>query len=129
MMSTASAEVDTHTSFGPLKQVDAGVLSIGYAQAGPANGPAVILLHGWPYDIHAYVDVAPALESAGFRVIIPYLRGFGPTRFLSAQTLRDGEQLAFALDTVALMDALDIGRAILAGYDYGGRAADIVAAL
>lgn len=116
-------------TFGALKQVNAGVLSVGYAEAGPAKGPVVILLHGWPYDIYAYADVAPVLASAGYRVIVPYLRGFGPTRFLSAETFRDGEQLAFAIDTVALMDALKIDRAILAGYDYGGRAADIVAVL
>ena len=119
----------THTSFAPLKQVNAGALSVGYAEAGPVDGPVVILLHGWPYDIYAYVDVAPALGSAGYRVIIPYLRGFGPTRFLSAEAFRNGEQLAFAVDTVALMDALKIDRAILAGYDYGGRAANIVAVL
>lgn len=117
----------THTSFPPLKQINAGALSVGYAEVGPANGPVVILLHGWPYDIHAYVDVAPVLASAGYRVIVPYLRGFGPTRLLSAEALRNGEQVAFAVDTVALMDALNIDRAILAGYDYGGRAADIVA--
>jgi pimeloyl-ACP methyl ester carboxylesterase len=142
MISSAKAEVNktaaetvspikrgTHTSFAPLKQIEAGALSIGYAEVGPVDGPVVILLHGWPYDIYAYVDVAPALGSAGYRVIIPYLRGFGPTRFLSAEAFRNGEQLAFAVDTVALMDALKIDRAILAGYDYGGRAANIVAVL
>lgn len=118
-----------HMEFGTIKEINAGVLVVGYADVGPPEGPVVILLHGWPYDIYAYVDVAPVLASAGYRVIIPYLRGFGPTRFLSTETFRDGEQLAFALDTVALMDALEIDRAILAGYDYGGRAADIVAAL
>ena len=119
----------THTSFPSLKQIKAGALSVGYAEVGPANGPVVILLHGWPYDIHAYADVAPILASAGYRVVVPYLRGFGPTRFLSTEAFRNGEQLAFAVDTVALMDALNIDRAILAGYDYGGRAANIVAVL
>ena len=118
-----------NTSFGPLKQIDAGVLSIGYAQAGPGDGPAVILLHGWLYDIHSYVDVAPALASAGFRVIVPYLRGYGTTRFLSDETVRNGQQTAVALDTIALMDALKIDRAIVAGFDWGARNADIMAAL
>jgi pimeloyl-ACP methyl ester carboxylesterase len=115
--------------FGSLKQINAGALSIGYAESGPADGPVVICLHGWPYDIYAYADVAPVLAAAGYRVIVPYLRGFGPTRFLSTETFRNGDQLAFAIDTVALMDALKIDTATLAGYDYGGRAADIVAAL
>jgi pimeloyl-ACP methyl ester carboxylesterase len=115
--------------FGSMKQINAGALSVGYAEVGPADGPVVILLHGWPYDIYAYAEVAPILVSAGYRVIVPYLRGFGPTQFLSATSFRNGEQLAFALDTVALMDALKLASPILAGYDYGGRAADIVAAL
>jgi pimeloyl-ACP methyl ester carboxylesterase len=115
--------------FGSLKHVTAGALSVGYAEVGPADGPVVILLHGWPYDIYAYGEVAPILVAAGHRVIVPYLRGFGPTRFLSATSFRNGEQLAFALDTVAFMDALNIDAPILAGYDYGGRAANIVAAL
>lgn len=119
----------THTSFGALKQVDAGLLTIGYAEAGPADAPAVILLHGWPYDIHAYVDVAPLLAAAGYRVIVPYLRGFGTTRFLSGATFRNAQQAAVALDVIALMDALKIRRAILGGYDWGARTADIVAAL
>ena len=119
----------TSTSFGPLKQVDAGVLNVGYAEAGPADGPAVVLLHGWPYDIHSYVEVVPLLSAAGHRAIIPYLRGFGATRFLSDATLRNGEQAALALDVIALMDALEIERAILAGFDWGARTADIVAAL
>src|SRR5262245_42038568 len=118
-----------HTSFGPLKQVDAGVLNVGYAEAGPANGPPVILLHGWPYDIHAFVDVAPALASAGFRVIVPYLRGYGPTRFLAGDTVRNGQPSALAADVVALMDALKIDKATLAGFDWGARTANIVAAL
>jgi pimeloyl-ACP methyl ester carboxylesterase len=116
-------------SFAVLKQIDAGELSIGYAEGGPAAGPVVICLHGWPYDINAYADVTPILASAGNRVIVPFLRGFGPTRFTSAASFRNGEQLAFAIDTIALMDALKIDKAVLAGYDYGGRAANIVAAL
>src|SRR5215207_6151884 len=96
----------TNTSFGPLKQIDAGVLNVGYAEAGPADGPAVILLHGWPYDIHSYVDVAPLLASAGRRVIVPYLRGFGTTNFLPGETFRNGQPSAIALDIIALMDAL-----------------------
>ena len=119
----------THTTFASLKQIDAGVLNVGYAEAGPADGPAVILLHGWPYDIHSYVDVAPLLASAGYRVIVPYLRGYGTTRFLSGETVRNGQQSAVAVDTIALMDALKIEKATLAGYDWGGRTADIVAAL
>jgi pimeloyl-ACP methyl ester carboxylesterase len=119
----------TNTSFGSLKQIDAGVLNVGYAEAGPAHGPVVILLHGWPYDIHSFVDVAPLLASAGYRVIVPYLRGHGPTRFLSSETVRNGQQAATAVDIVALMDALKIEKAILAGYDWGGRTAGIMAAL
>ena len=98
----------TNTSFAQLKQIEAGVLNVGYAEVGPVNGSAVVLLHGWPYDIHTYVDVAPVLASAGYRVIVPYLRGFGSTRFLSDATFRNGEQAALALDTIALMDALGI---------------------
>ncbi|MDQ8726306.1 alpha/beta hydrolase [Bradyrhizobium sp. LHD-71] len=119
----------THTSFSTLKQVDAGVLNVGYAEVGPADGPAVILLHGWPYDIYSYVDVAPLLASAGYRVIIPYLRGYGTTRFLSNATPRNGQQAALATDIVALMDALRIEKATIAGYDWGARTADIIAAL
>jgi pimeloyl-ACP methyl ester carboxylesterase len=119
----------TSTSFGPLKQVDAGVLDVGYAEAGPADGPAVVLLHGWPYDIHSYVEVIPLLAAAGYRAIVPYLRGFGTTRFLSDATFRNGEQAALAVDVIALMDALEIERAILTGFDWGARTADIVAAL
>jgi pimeloyl-ACP methyl ester carboxylesterase len=118
-----------NTSFAPLKQIDAGLLNVGYAEAGPANGPAVILLQGWPYDIYSYVDVAPLLASAGYRVIVPYLRGFGTTRFLSTETFRNGQQSLVALDIIALMDALKIGKAILAGFDWGGRTADIIAVL
>jgi pimeloyl-ACP methyl ester carboxylesterase len=119
----------TNTSFGLLKQIDAGVLNIGYAEAGPANGPAVILLHGWPYDIYSYVDVAPLLASAGYRVIVPFLRGYGTTRFLASSTFRGGQPSATAADIVALMDALGIEKATLAGYDWGARTANIVAAL
>ncbi|KAA0697208.1 alpha/beta hydrolase [Neorhizobium sp. P12A] len=119
----------TNTSFAPLKQIDAGLLNIGYAEAGPANGPVVILLHGWPYDIYSFVDVAPLLASAGYRVIIPYLRGYGTTRFLSSDTVRNGQQAVVAVDIIALMDALKIEKAVVAGYDWGARTADIVAAL
>jgi pimeloyl-ACP methyl ester carboxylesterase len=119
----------TNASFGPLRQIDAGLLSIGYAEAGPSGGPVVMLLHGWPYDIHSYVDVAPSLASAGYRVIVPYLRGYGTTRFLSSETFRNGQQSVLALDVVALMDALSIEKAILAGFDWGARTADIIAAL
>ena len=119
----------TSTSFGPVKQVDAGLLNVGYAEAGPPDGPAVILLHRWPYDIHSFADVTPALASAGYRVIVPFVRGYGTTRFLSDETLRNGQQAAVAVDVIALMDALGIGNAILAGFDWGARSADIVAAL
>ncbi|HZB94966.1 MAG TPA: alpha/beta hydrolase [Herpetosiphonaceae bacterium] len=119
----------TPTSFGSLKQIDAGLLTVGYAEAGPVDGPAVILLHGWPYDIHSYVDVAPLLAAKGYRVIVPYLRGYGTTHFLSSETVRNGQQSVVALDTVALMDALGIGKAIIAGFDWGARTANIIAAL
>jgi len=122
-------EPGTNTSFGPLKQIDAGVLNVGYAEAGPADGPVVILLHGWPYDIHSYVDVAPLLASAGYRVIVPYVRGYGTTRFLSSGTVRNGQPSAVAVDVVALMDALNIGKATLGGFDWGARTANIIAAL
>ncbi len=119
----------TNTTFGPLKQIDAGVLNVGYAEAGPTDGPAVMLLHGWPYDIHSYVDVAPLLASTGYRVIVPYLRGYGPTRFLASDTVRNGQQSALALDIIALMNGLNIEQAILGGYDWGARTANIIAAL
>src|ERR687897_1059858 len=122
-------EPGTNTSFDSLKQIDAGVLNVGYAEAGPSDGPAVILLHGWPYDIHSYVDVAPLLAEAGYRAIVPYLRGYGTTRFLSGDTFRNGQQSLIAVDIIALMDALDIEKAILAGYDWGARTANIIAAL
>ena len=118
-----------HTQFGALKQIDAGVLNVGYAEAGPADGPAVLLLHGWPYDIHSYAEVAPLLASKGYRVIVPYLRGYGATRFLSGETLRNGQQAALALDAVALMDALKIEKAVIGGFDWGARTANIMAAL
>jgi pimeloyl-ACP methyl ester carboxylesterase len=119
----------THTSFGSLKQIDAGVLNIGYAEAGPANGAPIILLHGWPYDIHSFVDVAPLLASAGYRVIIPHLRGYGTTRFLSRDTFRNAQPSAVALDTIALMDALKIEKATFGAFDWGARTANIIAAL
>jgi pimeloyl-ACP methyl ester carboxylesterase len=119
----------TRNAFAPLRQIDAGVLSVGYAEAGPADGPAVILLHGWPYDIHTYVDVAPLLAAAGYRVIVPHLRGYGTTRFLSGDTPRNGQQSAIAADIIALMDALKIETAILGGCDWGARTVNIMAAL
>ena len=119
----------SNASFGTIKQIDAGVLNVGYAEAGPSNGPVAILLHGWPYDIHAFVDVAPILAKAGYRVIIPHLRGYGTTQFLSGETLRNGEPAALAVDIIALMDALDIKKAAIAGFDWGARTADIIAAL
>ena len=119
----------TNRSFGTLKQIDAGVLNVGYAETGSPNGPAVILLHGWPYDIHSYVDVAPLLASAGYRVIIPYLRGYGTTRFLSSETVRNGQPSVVAVDIIALMDALKVEKATLAGFDWGARTANIIAAL
>jgi pimeloyl-ACP methyl ester carboxylesterase len=123
------SELHKKSAFDSPKQVDAGVLSIGYVEDGPANGIPVILLHGWPYDIHSYYDVAPLLAARGYRVIIPYLRGYGSTRFLSPSTLRNAQQSALAQDIIHLMDALQIHRAILAGFDWGARTADIVAAL
>jgi pimeloyl-ACP methyl ester carboxylesterase len=131
-MSTAKEPMtkpETNTSFGPLKQINAGVLSVAYAEAGPARGPAVILLHGWPYDIHSFADVTPVLASRGYRVIVPYLRGYGTTRFLSDASPRNGQQAALGVDTIALMDALGIGQAIIGGFDWGARSADVVAAL
>jgi len=118
-----------NTSFGALKQIDAGLLNVGYAEAGKSDGPAVVLLHGWPYDIHSFVDVAPRLAQAGYRVIVPSLRGYGTTRFLSSTTPRNGQQSVIAVDILALMDALRIEQAILGGFDWGARAADIIAAL
>ena len=116
-------------SFEIIKQIDAGVLNIGYAEAGSENDPVVILLHGWPYDIQSFADVTPLLASAGYRVIIPYLRGFGTTKFLSTETFRNGQQSALAVDIIDLMDALKIKKAIIGGFDWGARTANIIAAL
>lgn len=117
-----------NTGFPPLKQIEAGLLDVGYAEVGPAGGTPVVLLHGWPYDIHAFVDVAPLLAAKGYRAIVPYLRGYGTTSFLSPETFRNGQQGAVATDLIAFMDALKIPRAILAGFDWGARTADIIAA-
>jgi pimeloyl-ACP methyl ester carboxylesterase len=129
----ARAEPETakapNATFGPLNQINAGVLNVGYVELGAADRPAVILLHGWPYDIHSYREVAPLLASAGYRVIVPYFRGYGTTRFLSGQAFRNGQQAALAVDTIALMDALGVQKAVVAGYDWGARTADIMAAL
>jgi pimeloyl-ACP methyl ester carboxylesterase len=122
-------QTPANTSFRILKQIDAGLLNVGYGEDGPSDGPPVLLLHGWPYDIHSYVDVAPLLARAGYRVIVPYLRGYGTTRFLSSDTFRNGQQGVVAVDAIALMNALQIEKAILAGFDWGARTADIVAAL
>jgi pimeloyl-ACP methyl ester carboxylesterase len=116
-------------SFDTLKQIDAGELNVGYAEAGPSDGPVVLLLHGWPYDIHSFVDVTPLLAAQGYRVIVPYVRGYGTTRFLASNSFRNGQQSAVALDTIALMDALNIEQAILAAFDWGARTANIIAAL
>jgi pimeloyl-ACP methyl ester carboxylesterase len=130
LLGTATPALATaHAGFESLKQVAAGALSVGYAELGPADGPAVILLHGWPYDIHAFGEVAPILADTGYRVIVPYLRGYGTTRFLSDSALRNGEPAALAADVIALMDALKIERAVLGGFDWGARTANIVAAL
>jgi len=122
---TASLE----SPLGTLRQLDAGLLNVGYVDAGPTDGPAALLLHGWPYDIHSYTDVVPLLTAAGYRAIVPHLRGYGTTRFLSDETERNGEQAALALDAVALLDALGIETAVVAGFDWGARSADILAAL
>jgi pimeloyl-ACP methyl ester carboxylesterase len=119
----------TNTSFAALKQIEAGLLNVGYAESGPADGEPVLLLHGWPYDIHSFVDVAPMLASAGYRVIVPYVRGYGTTRFLSDATVRSGQPSVVAADIIALMDALKIEKATLAGFDWGARTADIIAVL
>ncbi|MEH2536173.1 MULTISPECIES: alpha/beta fold hydrolase [unclassified Bradyrhizobium] len=126
---SSGLKTDTNTSFGKLKQINAGVLNVGYAEMGSTTGPVAILLHGWPYDIHSFVNVAPLLAEAGYRVIIPYLRGYGTTRFLSAETMRNGEPAALAIDVIDLMDALGIKQAVIAGFDWGARTADILAAL
>jgi pimeloyl-ACP methyl ester carboxylesterase len=119
----------TRSAFGTPKQVDAGLLNAGYVEVGPAQGPAVFLLHGWPYDIYSYLDVAPMLASKGYRVIVPYARGYGTTRFLSGDTFRNGQPSALAADVVAMMDTLRVDRAVIGGYDWGARSADIIAAL
>ena len=123
------AQSEAPGSFTSLKQIDAGVLNVGYVEAGPIDGPAVILLHGWPYDIHSFGEVTPRLAAAGFHVIVPYARGYGSTSFLSSGTPRTGQPSALAVDTIALMDALNIKQATIAGFDWGARTADIVAAL
>jgi pimeloyl-ACP methyl ester carboxylesterase len=128
-LTATAAHTPSSTSFGPVSQIDAGVLNVGYVEVGPSDGPAVLLLHGWPYDIHSYAEVAPMLTSEGYRVIVPHLRGYGTTRFLSDESVRNGEQAALAVDVTALMDALEIERATVAGFDWGARTADIVAAL
>ena len=127
-MAQAIDELPT-SLLGPVKQVDAGPLSVGYVEAGPADGSAVILLHGWPYDVYSFAEVIPILAAAGFHVVVPYLRGYGSTRFLSGETMRNGQQAVLAQDTVEFMDALNIKRAIVAGFDWGARSADIIAAL
>jgi pimeloyl-ACP methyl ester carboxylesterase len=116
-------------SFGPVQQIDAGPLNVGYVEVGPPNGPPVVLLHGWPYDIHSYAEVAPALGAAGHRVVVPFLRGYGTTRFVSDDTMRNGQQSALAVDVIDLMDALGIESATVAGFDWGARTANVVAAL
>src|SRR5215213_7658188 len=126
---TVVSNLPANNSFGPVKQIDAGLLNVGYVEAGPANGRPVILLHGWPYDIYSFVDVAPLLAAEGYRVIVPFLRGHGTTRFLSDATFRNGQPSAIATDIIALMDALKIEKATLAGFDWGARTADIIAAL
>jgi pimeloyl-ACP methyl ester carboxylesterase len=127
--SQLTIKAGTNTSLGPLKRINAGLLNVAYAEAGPSDGPPVLLLHGWPYDIHSFVDVTPALASAGYHVLVPYLRGYGATRFLSSEAFRNGQPSALAVDVIAFMDALKIEKAILAGFDWGARSADIVAAL
>ena len=126
---TKAQSPESSRSFGPIKQIDAGVLSVGYAEVGPANGRPVILLHGWPYDIHSYVDVAPLLAAKGYRAVVPYLRGYGTTSFLSSNTVRNAQQSALAADAIALMDALKIEKAIIGGFDWGARTANIMGAL
>jgi pimeloyl-ACP methyl ester carboxylesterase len=127
--SRSRVSLGASASYGPLKQINAGLLNIGYADEGPATGPVVILLHGWPYDIHSFVDATAILAAKGYRVIVPYSRGYGTTRFLSSDTMRNAQQSAVALDVIALMDALKIPKAIIGGFDWGGRTADVMATL
>jgi len=127
--SAASHEDQATRWFDTVKQIDAGVLNVGYVDEGPASGPVVLLLHGWPYDIQSYAAVAPLLTEKGYRVIVPYVRGYGTTRFRSANTARNGQQSALAADTIALLDALGIQRAVIGGFDWGSRTAGIMAAL
>jgi pimeloyl-ACP methyl ester carboxylesterase len=130
MTSTSITETtEASPSFSAVREIDAGVLNVGFVDQGPLDGPAVVLLHGWPYDIHSFVGVAPVLAARGYRVIVPYLRGYGTTRFRAAETFRNGQPSALAVDAIALMDALEIEQAVLAGFDWGARTADIVAAL
>jgi pimeloyl-ACP methyl ester carboxylesterase len=126
---TSGMKPGTNTSFASMKQIDAGLLNVGYAEAGPAEGAPVILLHGWPYDIYSFVDVAPLLAAKGYRVIVPYLRGYGSTSFLSSATMRNAQQSAVGLDVIALMDALNIQKAVIGGFDWGARTADVMAVL
>jgi len=126
---SARKKVAMYPRLGPVKQIHAGVLDVGYVDAGPVTAPTVLLLHGWPYDIHSFDEVVPLLTASGHRVVVPYLRGYGSTRFLSGTTPRNGQQAALAADTIALLDALKIDRAVVAGFDWGARTADIVAAL
>jgi pimeloyl-ACP methyl ester carboxylesterase len=128
-MAASDAQESPEVSLGPVEQIDAGVLNVGYAESGPSDGPAVLLLHGWPYDIHSYAEVAPILAGEGYRVIVPFLRGYGSTRFLSDETIRNGEQAAFAVDATELMASLEIEQATLAGFDWGARTAAVVGAL
>ena len=128
-MNVTTFRSETLKAFSATKQIDAGVLNCGYVDVGPSDGHVILLLHGWPYDIYSFVDVVPILAGVGYRVIVPYLRGYGTTRFLSDATIRNGQPAALALDTIAFMDALKIDKAILAGFDWGARTADIIAAL
>jgi pimeloyl-ACP methyl ester carboxylesterase len=128
-MAVSISQESSEMSLGPIKQIDAGVLNVGYAESGPLDGPGVLLLHGWPYDIQSFADVGPILAGEGYRVIVPFLRGYGSTRFLSDETVRNGEQAAFAIDATALMDALEIEQATVAGFDWGARTAAVLAAL
>src|SRR5690348_3438352 len=124
-MAVSTSRESSESAFGPVKQIDAGVLNVGYVDSGPSDGPAVVLLHGWPYDIHSYAEVTRILASEGYRSIVPYLRGHGTTRFLSEETPRNGEQAALAVDATALMNVLEIEQAVIAGFDWGARTANV----